>query len=136
MREMEIGDDTRDVYGPRLGCELPAIAADLTAIDVLIQPGPTMVQAAGDWNAKMRAQSPEGFLLDPEHAPHVTLVQRFVTTQDLDKALAAVSAVKESFNLGELQMTATGFYHIPSGEIGFAGIVTAPSPGFSPCNRR
>jgi hypothetical protein len=107
---------------------IPALAGNLTAIDVLLQPGPKMMQAAADWNAKMRVQSPEGFELDPEHAPHVTLVQRFVETEDVDEVLAAVDVVEKSFDVSALQMTATGLYHIPSGEIGLAGIVIAPSP--------
>ena len=75
---------------------VPALAQNLTAIDVLIRPGPEMMQVAADWNAKMREQSPEGFQLDPEHAPHITLVQRFVATADVDKVLEAVDAVKMS----------------------------------------
>ena len=76
-----------------------------------------------------RQDSPEGFQLDPEHAPHITLVQRFVATADnIDKLLEAVDAVKMSVDLSALQMTATGIYHIPSGKIGLAGIVIAPSP--------
>ena len=106
----------------------PALAENITAIDVLIRPGPKMLSEAADWNARLREQSPEGFELDAEHAPHVTLVQQFVATEDIDEVLAAVAEVKTSFDVRALQMTATGLYHIPSGEIGLAGIVIEPSP--------
>lgn len=99
----------------------------LIAIDVLIQPGPKMMEEAEQWNALMRQQYPDGFALDEEHAPHVTLVQRFVKKKDLPQVLAAVEKVKSEFNYSSLEMTATGLYHIPTGEYGLAGIVVEPS---------
>ena len=100
---------------------------DLIAIDVLLQPGQKMLVEAEKWNARMREQSPEGFKLDAEHAPHVTLAQRFVDKSDLPKVLAAVDKVRSQFDISRTQMTATGLYHIPSGKIGLAGIVIEPS---------
>lgn len=109
----------------------PALSAaaqsDLIAIDVLIQPDQTMLTEAARWNALMRAQTPEGFELDEAHAPHITLIQRFVARPDLPKVLAAVAQVKSRFDLASLRMTATGLYHIPSGKIGLAGIVVEPT---------
>lgn len=100
---------------------------DLIAIDVLLQPGQQILVEAEKWNARMREQSPEGFKLDAEHAPHVTLVQRFVAKSDLPKVLAAVDKARSKFDISGIQMTATGLYHIPSGKIGLAGIVIEPS---------
>jgi hypothetical protein len=99
----------------------------LIAIDVLIQPGPKMMEEAEKWNARMREQSPEGFELDEEHAPHVTLIQRFVAKSDLPSVLASVEKVKSKFDMSSLEMTATGLYHIPAGKIGLAGIVIESS---------
>jgi 2'-5' RNA ligase len=107
---------------------LPTLAEDdLIAIDVLLQPGPTMLAQAARWNARMREQSPEGFELDEEHAPHITLIQRFVAESDLPRVLAAVDEVRSKFDVEEMEMTTTGLYHIPSGKIGLAGIVIQPS---------
>lgn len=100
---------------------------DLIAIDVLIQPGPKMLDEASKWNAEMREQTPDGFELDEEHAPHITLIQRYVAKSDLPKVLAAVDEVSAKFDMDSIEMTATGFYHIPSGKIGLAGIVIEPS---------
>ena len=86
-----------------------------------------MLQAAAKWNAVMRQQSPEGFELDEQHTPHVTLVQRFVAANDLEAVLAAVASVKAKFAPNKLVMKTKGFYHIPAGEIGLAGIVVEPS---------
>jgi 2'-5' RNA ligase len=99
----------------------------LIAIDVLLQPDGKMLEEAANWNARMRQQSPEGFKLDEEHAPHITLIQRFIAESDLDSVLAAVDRVKSAFDIANMQMTATGLYHIPSGKIGVAGIVIKPS---------
>jgi len=99
----------------------------LIAIDVLLLPEAKMLEEASNWNARMREQSPEGFQLDEEHAPHITLVQRFIAKRDLDAVLAAVHRVKSTFDIAKMQMTATNLYHIPSGKIGVAGIVVEPS---------
>ena len=100
---------------------------DLIAIDVLIQPDATMLAEAGRWNARLREQSPAGFELDAEHAPHITLIQRFVAKADLPKVLAAVDKVKSKYKSSKLKMTATGLYHIPTGQSGLAGIVIKPT---------
>jgi hypothetical protein len=97
----------------------------LIAIDVLLQPDGVMLGEASTWNERMREQSPEGFKLDEEHAPHITLIQRFVAESDLALVLTAVDHVK--FDASKMQMKAIGLYHIPSGKIGLAGIVVEPS---------
>jgi hypothetical protein len=86
-----------------------------------------MMGEAERWNAMMRERSPEGFELDEEHAPHVTLIQRFIAKSDLPKVLAAVDKVKSKIDMNSLEMTATGLYHIPTGENGLAGIVIEPT---------
>lgn len=99
----------------------------LVAIDVLLQPDSVMLEEASNWNARMREYSPEGFKLDVEHAPHITLIQRFIDMRDLPSVLAAVDRAKSTFVPSKMQMKATGLYHIPSGKIGLAGIVVEPS---------
>ncbi len=100
---------------------------ELIAIDVLIQPDQRMMTEAARWNSLMREQTPEGFELDEAHAPHITLIQLFIAKNDLPKVLAAVETVKSQFDLSNFEMTANGLYHIPSGEIGLAGIVVEPT---------
>jgi 2'-5' RNA ligase len=101
--------------------------SDLIAIDVLVQPGPRMLSEAEKWNAKMREQTPEGFALDEEHAPHITIIQQFVAESDLPDILNAVEEVKSKFDINGLKMKATGLHHMPAGQIGLAGIVVEPS---------
>ena len=99
----------------------------LIAIDVLLQPDSTMLAESESWNARMRRQTPDGFALDEEHAPHITLIQRFVEESELQEVLAAVDQVRRTFVVTDLEMKATGLYHIPSGDFGLAGIVIEPS---------
>lgn len=100
----------------------------LVAIDVLLEPDRTMLDAAEGWNARLREQMPEGFALDAAHRPHITLLQQYVREQDLDEVLAAVDAIESSVDLGAMQLTADGLYHIPSGAIGLQGITIEPAP--------
>ena len=75
-----------------------ALAADakpnaITAIDILLEPDATMIQHATATNDRLRKVFPKGFALDASHRPHITLVQRFVLTENLDKVYAAVGKV-------------------------------------------
>jgi hypothetical protein len=57
----------------------------LIAIDVLIEPDQTMIGKSRAVNARLRENLPAGYELDALHAPHVTLVQRFVRAKDFEK---------------------------------------------------
>jgi len=100
----------------------------VTAIDVFLEPDATMLQHSADNNARLLKVFPKGFSLDAKHRPHVTLVQRFVHTADLDKLYAAVGKVFESTNVTGIKLEAFKYYYIPSKEIGLAGIVARPTP--------
>ena len=56
---------------------------DVTAIDILLDPDATMIQHATAANAQLLKNFPKGFTLGGVHAPHVTMLQRFVKTADL-----------------------------------------------------
>jgi len=65
----------------------------VTAIDIALEPDATMIQHAEAANARLRKVFPEGYALDATHRPHITMLQRFVRTADLDKVYAAVGDV-------------------------------------------
>ena len=65
----------------------------VTAIDVALEPDATMIQHAEAANARLLKVFPEGYSLDSTHRPHITMLQRFVRTADLDKVYAAVGDV-------------------------------------------
>jgi len=101
--------------------------SDTVAIDILLEPDSTMQEHAEANNARLRKVFPMGFALDATHRPHVTLVQRFVRTADLDNVYAAVGNVLAGVRLGDIRLEAFKYYYIPSQEIGLAGIVAKPT---------
>jgi hypothetical protein len=99
----------------------------VTAIDILLKPDAAMLQHSAANNARLLKVFPKGFSLDAAHRPHVTIVQRYVRTADLDKVYAAVGKTLASHNVTALKLDAFKYYYIPSGPIGLAGIVARPT---------
>jgi hypothetical protein len=87
-----------------------------------------MLQHCEANNARLLKVFPKGFALDATHRPHITLLQRFVRTADLEKIYAAAGKVFSGIDVPGLRMEAFKYYYIPSGAIGLAGIVARPSP--------
>ncbi len=100
----------------------------ITAIDILLEPDATMIQHATATNDRLLKVFPKGFALDATHRPHVTLVQRFVRTEDLDKVYAAVGKVFASANVTGLKLEAFKYYYMPDKDLGLSGIVIKPTP--------
>ena len=99
----------------------------VTAIDVLLEPDATMLRRAEANNARLLKAFPKGFALDATHRPHITLVQRFVRTADLDKIYAAVGKVFASAHVSGMKLEAFKYYYAPSKDVGVAGIVARPT---------
>src|SRR5437016_11223956 len=100
----------------------------ITAIDILLEPDATMIQHATATNDRLRKVFPKGFALDASHRPHITLVQRFVRTENLDKVYAAVGKVFASTNVTGLKLEAFKYYYILHKALGLSGIVIKPTP--------
>ena len=109
-----------------------ATAADptqVTAIDILLEPDAVMLQHAADNNARLLKAYPKGFALDATHTPHITMLQCFVRTADLDKVYAAEEKVFAAANVTAMKLDAFKLYYIPAGgALGVAGICAKPSP--------
>jgi hypothetical protein len=103
-------------------------AAAVTAIDILLEPDAAMLQRAEANNARLLKAYPKGFALDAAHRPHITLVQRFVRTADLEKLYAAVGKVFAAANVRAMKLEAFKYYYAPAGAAGVAGIVARPTP--------
>ncbi|MDL2410085.1 2'-5' RNA ligase family protein [Rhizobium calliandrae] len=80
-----------------------------------------------DANARLLKNFPKGFALDETHHPHVTMLQQFVRTDDLDKVYAAANAVMVKEKPTAWKLKAFKYYYIPSPPVGLAGIVVEPS---------
>jgi hypothetical protein len=99
----------------------------VTAIDVVLEPDETMGVRALGVNARLLAVYPEGFALDADHQPHITILQRFVRTADLTDLYVAASTAFVGESPTTWTLTASKAYYIPSPPIGLAGIVVEPT---------
>jgi hypothetical protein len=105
-----------------------ASTASTTAIDILLQPDATMLGRAEAVNASHRKIFPQGFALDAAHRPHVTVLQRFVRTAELDQLYSVVQKVLSGYNVTGMKLEAFKYYYIPSKNLGLSGIVAKPTP--------
>jgi len=99
----------------------------VTAIDILLEPDATMMKNAEAANARLRKSFPEGFALDVTHQPHISCLQRYVKTEDLDNAYDAVAKVLTGEKPAAWKLKAYKYYYLPWKEIGLAGIVIEPT---------
>ena len=106
----------------------PPNPSAVTAIDILLEPDATMLRHSEANNARLLQVFSKGFSLDATHRPHITLIQRFVRTADLDKVYAAAGRVLAQANVTNFKLEAVKYYYIPSKDIGLAGIVAKPTP--------
>ena len=81
---------------------------ELIAVDMLIEPDEATRVYARALNRRLRQAMPEGFALDDTHVPHITLLQRYVRTADLDAALEAVGSTVAAQGLTPVGLRATG----------------------------
>jgi 2'-5' RNA ligase len=118
-----------------LGLALPLAVAQgvvaqqnpVTAIDIALEPDAKMIEHAKAANARLLKSFPQGFALDATHHPHVTMLQQFVRTDDLDKVFSAVNAVLAKEKPKAWTLKAFKYYYIPSPPLGLAGIVVEPT---------
>jgi len=101
---------------------------EITAIDILLEPDATMLEHAAADNQELLAVYPKGFALDAAHRPHITLIQRFVRTEDLDQIYAAVEKVLATASVKAIKLEAFKYYYAPVGADGVAGICAKPTP--------
>jgi phosphoserine phosphatase len=106
----------------------PAAQSEIVAIDILLEPDATMLQHSADNNARLLEVFPKGFSLDAMHTPHITMLQCFARTADLDKLYAAAAQVLAAANVTALKLEAFKYYYAPAGAVGVAGICAKPTP--------
>jgi len=103
-------------------------ASSVTAIDILLEPDATMLKHAAANNARLLSAFPKGFALDAAHHPHITMIQCFVRTADLDKVYAAEEKVFATANIRAMKLEAFRYYYAPAGATGVAGICAKSTP--------
>ena len=100
----------------------------LVAIDILLEPDQTMIAKARAVNAGLRGNYPGGYELDATHAPHVTLLQRFVRAKDFDAVTAAVSKVLTAERPTDLQLNAKALDYVIWGGVAVTVLVVERTP--------
>ena len=103
-------------------------ASSVTAIDILLQPDAKMLEHAAANNARLLKVFPIGFALDATHTPHITMLQCFVRTADLEQLYAAEEKVFTAANVNAMKLEAFKYYYAPAGATGVAGICAKPTP--------
>jgi hypothetical protein len=101
--------------------------SDLTAIDILIDPDEEAIRRARVVNGRLleSVPLPKGWALDDAHQPHITTLQRYVRTADLDKLYDAVEKTVAATDMNSLAYTATKITHADWGFPGVAPTVLA-----------
>jgi hypothetical protein len=104
--------------------------SELTAVDILINPDETTLDRARALNDRMRRSVPGGFELDDTHAPHITTLQRFVRTADLEHVFDAVERTISETDASVLRLRAVVLRHVDWGVPGqgLAVIQIQPNP--------
>ncbi len=105
-----------------------AAQPEIIAIDILLLPDATMIGHAATNNARLLKVFPNGFALDAAHTPHITLLQCFVRTSDLETVCAATEKVLAAADVNAMKLEAFKFYYAPTGPTGIAGICAKPTP--------
>jgi len=99
----------------------------VTAIDIALEPDATMIEHATASNARLLKSFPKGFSLDATHHPHISMLQQFVRTEDLDKVFKAANAVLAKEKPTTWTLKAYKYYYIPAPPMGVGGIVIEPN---------
>jgi hypothetical protein len=106
----------------------PVEQTSVSAIDILLEPDAVMLKHAATDNGRLLKAYPKGFALDAMHTPHITMLQCFVRTMDLDKLYAAEEKVLAAAHVNAMKLDAFKRYYIPAGGgLGVAGICAKPS---------
>ncbi len=106
----------------------PAESGAVTAIDILLEPDATMLRHSASNNARLLGVFPKGFTLDATHTPHITLLQCFALTAELDRLYAAAGRVIAGAKATTMKLEAFKYYFAPAGAVGVAGICARPTP--------
>ena len=99
----------------------------VTAIDIALEPDATMIDHAKADNARLLTSFPKGFSLDETHHPHISMLQQFVRTDDLNKVFQAANGVLAKEKPTTWKLKAFEYYYIPAPPMGVAGIVIEPT---------
>ena len=90
-----------------------------------------MLAHAESNNVRLREAFPDGFALDAEHRPHITLLQCFVAVNDLESLCDAAGDAIRNANVTSMELHAVRYGYTPGPGVGVAGIWVALTPELS-----
>jgi hypothetical protein len=99
----------------------------LVAINVLMEPDRATVDHALAINAQLKSNFPQGFALDGQHTPHVTLVQCYVAESDVAGAARSLRSMLADGPPMNWNSRAIGLYALMHENLGLMGIVIEPT---------
>jgi hypothetical protein len=99
----------------------------VTAIDILLEPDAKMLQHAKAANELLLKNFPKGFALGKTHQPHVSCLQRFVKTADLDKVYEAVGKVLAEEKPTRWKLKVSKYAYLPWNNNFLAALVIEPT---------
>lgn len=100
----------------------------LIAIDVLLQPDPTLIDKSTAVNARLRENFPTGYEIDASHAPHITLLQRFIREKEINAVTATLAKVLISERPTDLRLKTKGYDYVIWGGKAVTVLVVEPTP--------
>ena len=121
---LPVGDCEAEAAALALGFQ----EKDIIAINILLEPDDILLSKAEAINAEFINKYPEGFTLDESHRPHITLIQRYVRTADLEKVYASANKVLRQTKVSNFELEAFEYGFIPVGELGLAAIAAKQIP--------
>ena len=118
---------TGDCEWEAAALELGFQASEITAIDILLEPDAALLNKAEAINAEFIEVYPDGFTLDESHRPHITLIQRYVRTADLEKVYDAANKVLSRIDVTSFELEAYEYDFIAMGDLGLTAITAKPT---------
>lgn len=119
---------SRDCRAEAEALELGFQARDVIAIDILLLPDDALLSRAEAVNARLTEVYPEGFTLDESHQPHITLIQRYVRVEDLERVYAAANEVLGRVEVSSFELEAFEYDYFPLGDLGLTAITAKQIP--------
>lgn len=99
----------------------------ITAINIALDPDTMMSRHAEAANARLLKDYPKGFAFDASHKPHITLLQRYVLTENLDKIYSAVGKVLASEEGADLKLKTSHYSYTPWKNMGIGILAVEPT---------
>jgi hypothetical protein len=103
---------------------------DLTAIDILVNPDDETIAKAKVVNQRLRKSLSGGYALDASHQPHITTLQRYVKTTELDRVFDSVERTIADTDISSLVYQAQAIRHTAWGVPGqgYCVFLVEPAP--------